>query len=141
MVHDMRRFFIPFVVLAAAAGCGGGSGGSPPAAVVTGPAPTASPTSPPAGALSVSKSAVAFTAQGQSATVDVGEPGYAGTVAPESAACASVASVTPASVQPAPATYTITAQGAGACTLAFVDGFGQRASVAVGVTLTQGVLK
>jgi len=45
------------------------------------------------------------------------------------------------SQQPSPATYTITAQGAGSCTLAFVDLFGQRAPVAVGVTLTQGVLK
>ncbi|MEA2721056.1 MAG: hypothetical protein QOJ39_2920, partial [Candidatus Eremiobacteraeota bacterium] len=37
-----------------------------------------------------------------------------------------------------PATFTITARGSGACTIAFADAFGQRATVAVGVTITQG---
>jgi hypothetical protein len=84
---------------------------------------------------------VAFTAQGQSATVDVSEPGYSGAIGFDATACAAVVSVAPAAQQPAPATFTITAQSAGACTLAFVDGFGQRATVAVGVTLTQGSIK
>ena len=140
MVHDMQRFFIFFMVLASASGCGGGGGG-PSASFAIAPSPTASPTTPPAGLLTASRSAVAFTAQGQSSTVDVSEPGYSGNIGFDAGACAAVASVAPASQQPAPATYTITAQGAGSCTLAFVDRFGQRTPVAVGVTITQGALK
>jgi hypothetical protein len=140
MVHDMQRFFITFAVLASAAGCGGG-GGAPGASFVAPPAATASPTPPPSGALSVSQNALAFTAAGQSAAVDVSEPGYSGALGYDGGSCAAVASVSPGTLQPAPATFTITARGAGACTLAFVDGFGQRASVAIGVTLTQGTLK
>ena len=140
MVHDMRRFFFIIAILASAGGCGGGSSG-PSAPSVVAPVPTPSPTAPPAGTLSVSKSGVAFTAQGQSATVDVAEAGYTGNVGYDTSSCAAIVSVTPASQQPLPATYTITANGAGSCSLAFVDGFGQRASVAVGVTLTQGVVK
>lgn len=139
MVH-MRRSFIFFAVLAFAGGCGGGGGG-PSAPVVTASPPTAAPTASPAGALSVSRSSVAFTAQGQSATVDVSETGYSGTIGFDSGTCAAIAVVTPGAQQPAPATFTVTAQGAGACTLAFVDRFGQRASVTVGVTLTQGSIK
>jgi hypothetical protein len=140
MAHDMRRFFILFAVLASAGGCGGGGGG-PSAPLAAAPAPTASPTTRPAGPLSVSKSTLAFSAQGQSATVDVGESGYAGTIGFDAGPCTAIASVTPAFQQSVPATYTITAQGAGSCTVAFVDRFGQRAPVAVGVTLTQGSLK
>jgi hypothetical protein len=140
MVHDMQRFFIFIAVLASAGGCGGGGGG-PSATFAPAPAPTASPTQPPPGAPTASQSAVAFTAQGQSATVAVSETGYAGNIGFDPTACAAIASVTPASQQPAPATYTITAQGAGSCTLAFVDSFGQRATVTVGVTLTQGALE
>jgi hypothetical protein len=140
MVHDMRRFVIVFAVFTFAGGCGGGGGG-PSTPFTTVPAPTASPTAPPAGPLSASQSSVAFTAQGQSTTVDIGESGYAGNIGFDAGSCAAIASVTPASQQPAPATYTITAQGAGSCTLAFVDRFGQRAPVTVGVTLTQGTVK
>ena len=105
------------------------------------PCVSVTPTSPPAGPLSASRSTLAFTAQGQSATVNVAESGYTGNIGFDTGACAAIASVTPASQQPAPATYTITAQGAGSCTLAFVDRFGQRAPVVIGVTLTQGTLK
>ena len=140
MVHDMQRFFIFTAVLAFAGGCGGGGGG-PSSTPVAAPAPTASPTAPPAGPLSVSQSTVAFTVQGQSTTVDVAEPGYSGTIGFDSGTCTAIAAVTPASLQTAPATFTITAQGAGACALAFIDRFGQRAAVAIGVTLTQGSLK
>ena len=140
MVHDMRHFFIIMAGLAFAGGCGGGGGG-PSAPVVAAPSPAPTPTAPPAGALSVSQSSVAFTAQGQSATVDVSETGYSGTIGFDNAACAAVVSVTPGALQQSPATFTITAQSAGACTLAFVDRFGQRAPVAVGVTLTQGSIK
>ena len=139
MVH-MRRFIFFFAFLAFGAGCGGGGGGPTSAPLVTAQ-PTASPTPPPAGPLSASRSSVAFTAQGQSATVDIAEQGYAGNIGFDAGSCAAIASVTPASQQTAPATYTITAQGAGSCTLAFVDRFGQRAPVTVGVTLTQGVVK
>ena len=141
MVHDMQRYFIFIAVLATAGGCGGGGGGSPSAPLVAAPAPTPSPTSPPAGALSVSKSSVAFTARGQSATVDVTEAGYSDAIGVDGGTCAPVASITPATLQSSPGTFTITAQGAGACTLAFVDRFGQRAPVAVGVTITQGAVK
>ena len=140
MVHDMRRFFIVIAILAAAGGCGGGGGG-PSAQFAIAPAPTPSPTAPPAGSLNVSKSGVAFTARGQSTTIDISEAGSAGNVGYDNGSCAAIVSVTPASQQPLPATYTITANGAGSCTLLFVDGFGQRASVAVGVTLTQAVVK
>ena len=140
MVHDMRRFFIFCAALASAGGCGGGGGG-PSSPFTAAPAPTPSPTAPPAGALNASQSSVAFTAQGQSTTVDVNEAGYSGNVGYDTGSCATIVSVTPASQQPLPATYTITANGAGSCTLVFVDRFGQRASVAVGVTLTQGVVK
>ncbi len=138
MVHDMRHFFILMAGLALAGGCGGS--GSPTAPVAVPPPPTPAPTAPPAGPLSVSRNAFAFTAQGQSATVDVSEPGYSGTIGFDGA-CAAIAAVTPAVLQTAPATFTITAQSAGSCTLAFVDRFGQRAPVAVGVTLTQGTIK
>ena len=140
MVHDMQRFFIVIAVLAFAGGCGGGGGG-PAAPFAVAPVPTPSPTASPAGSLNASMSGVAFTAPGQSATVDVSETGYLGNVGYDAGGCAAIVSVTPASQQPLPATYTITANGAGACTLAFVDRFGQRAFVAVGVTLTQGVVK
>jgi hypothetical protein len=141
MVHDMQRYFISIAVLAIAGGCGGGGGGSPSAPLVAAPAPTSSPTSPPAGALTVSKSSVAFTARGQSTTVDVTEAGYRDAIGFDGGTCAPIASITPAALQSSPATFTITAQAAGACTLAFVDRFGQRAPVAVGVTITQGAVK
>ncbi|MEA2785613.1 MAG: hypothetical protein QOF71_1717 [Candidatus Eremiobacteraeota bacterium] len=140
MVHDMRRFFIVIAVLASVSGCGGGGGG-PSAPFAIAPVPTPSPTASPAGTLNVSKSGVAFTARGQSTTVDVSEAGYTGNVGYDTSSCGPIVSVTPASQQSLPATYTITANGAGSCSLAFVDGFGQRASVAIGVTLTQGVVK
>ncbi|HWT06275.1 MAG TPA: hypothetical protein VN224_11000 [Xanthomonadales bacterium] len=136
----MRRFFIFIAVLASAGGCGGGGGG-PSAAFVATPVPTASPTVAPAGPLSASQSTVAFTAQGQSATVEIGESGYSGDIGVDAGTCSAIVGVTPASQQPAPATYTITAQGAGSCTVVFADRFGQRAAVVAGVTLTQGSLK
>ena len=139
MLPDMRSFFIIFAVLATA-GCGGG-GGAPSASIPAAPSPSPSPTAPPAGALSVSQSTAAFTAQGQSATVIVSEPGYTGTIDLDIGTCAPVATVTPAAQQSAPASYTLTAQGAGACTITFADRFGQHAAVAVGVTLTQGSIK
>ena len=140
MVHDMRRFFLIVTVLAFAGGCGGG--GSGPAAPTSAvPAATAAPTAPPAGSLNASRSTVSFTAQGQSATIDVTEAGYTGSIGFDAGSCAAIASISPNFQQALPARYTITAQGPGSCTLAFIDSFGQRASVAVGVTLTQGTLK
>jgi hypothetical protein len=141
MVHDMRHIFLTCAVLASASGCGGGGGSPSSPAVAATPAPTASPTAPPAGALTVSTSSLAFTAPGQSATVGVTEAGYSGAIGFDGSACAAVASVSPATPQPAPATFTVTALAAGSCTLGFVDGFAQRASVAVGVTVTQGSIK
>ena len=141
MVHDMRRFFIFTTVLAFAGGCGGGGSGPTTAPFSAAPAPTATPTAPPGGSLNASRGAVTFTAQGQSVTVVVSETGYTGTIGFDAGSCAAIAGVTPNAQQSLPATYTITARGAGSCTLAFVDNFGQRAPVVVGVTLTQGTVK
>jgi ABC-type transport system substrate-binding protein len=142
----MRRRSIIGGIIAlavAGAGCGGGGGGSPAptfAASAT-PTPAPTPTALPGGPLTLSQSALAFTAAGQTATVTVNEPAYAGTVAPDASGCTAVAGVTPASAAAVPAMFTITAQGAGSCSLAFLDGRGQRATVTIGVTITQGALK
>lgn len=141
MVHDMRRFFMIFAVLTSACGCGGGGGGGAPAPFVAPPSPAPTTTPPPGGPLTVSQSTLAFTAQGQTAAVNANEPAYSGTIAADGIACAAIASVTPGSVPNVPATFTVTAQGAGTCTLGFTDRFGQRAQVAVGVTITHETLQ
>ena len=82
----------------------------------------------------------ALTLAGQTATVSITESGYAGTVTADASACSNVASVAPSSAS-APATFTITASGSGTCTLSFTDAYGQRATVAVGVTITQGTVR
>jgi hypothetical protein len=143
-----RRFFITFgltfAACALACGCGGGGGGgagSPaPAFVAPTPSPTPSPSPAPGGAVTLSQSTAAFTLAGASAHVTASETGYAGTIVPDASACAGIASVAPASAS-APAAFTITAQGSGACAIAFGDSFGQRATFAVGVTITQGVIR
>jgi hypothetical protein len=142
-----RRFFTTLAsafaacAFAVAGGCGGGGGGGSPApAFVTPPSPTPSPTAPPNGPLTLSQSSVAFTLAGAATTVAVSEAGYTGAVFPDASVCGNVASVTPSSAN-APATFTITALGAGACALAFSDRFGQHAVVAVGVTITQGSIR
>lgn len=142
-VRLARRFFITFGLTLAgcalACGCGGGgSGGSPaPAFVAPAPTPTPSPTPPPGGPVALSQSSATFTLAGTSASVTASEAGYAGAIVPDAGACAGIASVTPSSAS-APAAFTVTAQGSGACTIAFVDSFGQRATLSVGVTITQG---
>jgi hypothetical protein len=145
MVYEMRRLSIIGSVLAlacASGGCGGGGGGGSPSTAFVAPAtPTPSPTPAPGGPLTLSQSAVAFTAAGQTATVTANEPAYAGAVAPDASGCTAVAGVTPALATAVPATFTITAQSAGSCSLPFYDTYGQRASLAVGVTITQGNLK
>ena len=141
MVHEMRRLSVIGSVLAlacASAGCGGGGGGGSPPSAVAAPA---TPTPSLGGPLTLSQSAVAFTAAGQTATVTANEPAYAGAVAPDASGCTAVASVTPALAAAVPATFTITAQSAGSCSLPFYDSYGQRASLAVGVTITQGTLQ
>lgn len=140
-----RRFFTTLTLtltacaIAFACGCGGGGGGggSSAAAFIAPPTATPSPTPPPGGPLTLSQSTAAFTLAGTTATVTASEAGYAGTVVPDASACTGIATVAPAAAN-APATFTITAQGSGACALGFADAFGQRASVAVGVTITQG---
>jgi hypothetical protein len=87
--------------------------------------------------LTLSRASASFTLAGTSATVTASEAGYGGAVVPDASACANVATVTPASAN-APADFTITARGGGACTLGFTDAFGQRATLTVGVTITQG---
>lgn len=138
-----RRFFATSTALAAcvlACGCGGGGGGAAPAFVAPAPTPTPSPTPPPGGPLAPSASSAAFSLAGQSATVTVTEPGYTGSVVADGTACTHVATVAPAAAN-APATFTITAIGSGACALAFADVFGQRTTVQVGVTVTQGSIQ
>ena len=141
MVYDMRRFLIIGGVLALACASGGCGGGSPSSTFVAPATPTPSPTPSPGGPLTLSQSAVAFTAAGQTATVTANEPAYAGSVAPDASGCTAVASVTPALAAAVPASFTITAQSAGSCSLPFYDGYGQRASLTVGVTITQGTLR
>jgi hypothetical protein len=125
----------------AALGCacsGGGGGAQPPALVAPTPSPT--PSAPPAGALTPSQSNAAFTSPGQQLSVTLTEPAYGDTVFADAGGCAGIATVAPLSA-PAPATFTVTAQTAGACSLSFSDRFGQRAAVAIGVTVTQGTIK
>ena len=140
----VRRFFIScaatFAVCALACGCGGGGGASPAAFVAPPPTPSPSPSPPPAGPLAPSQSSAAFSLAGQSVSVTVNETGYTGGVSADTSACANVASVAPAAAN-APATFTVTALGSGSCTLAFTDIYGQRATVQVGVTVTQGTIK
>jgi hypothetical protein len=140
---DMQRLLIIGSVLALTCGCGGGGGGSGAPAFGSGTTPVATPSPSPApgGPLTLSSTSVAFSAAGQTATVTASEPAYAGPIAPDASGCAAVAGLTPGSVTAAPATFTVTAQGSGACSIAFTDGFGQRAVLAVGVTLTQGSIK
>jgi hypothetical protein len=137
----MRRFFVMLAIPALGYGCGGGGGGAQtPAFVGPAPTPSPSPSPPPSGALTPSQSSAALTLAGQQVSVTLAEPSYADTVVADASGCGGVATVAPSSA-PAPATFTITAQGSGACTLAFTDRFGQRATVAVGVTVTQGSIK
>jgi hypothetical protein len=140
----VRRFFTSctaaFAAAALACGCGGGGGSPQPAFVAPSPTPSPSPTPPPGGPLAASQSAATFSLAGQSTPVTVNEAGYIGSVAADASACANVASVTPPSAT-APATFSITALGSGSCAIGFTDIFGQRATVQVGVTVTQGTIK
>jgi hypothetical protein len=115
------------------AGCGGGGSSAAPLHAVI-----ATPTAPPAGPLGSAPAALAFDAAAETATVKIAETGYTGSVA--ASGCGGVAGVTPSSAV-APATFSVKAQSAGSCTLAFTDAYGQTASVAVGVTLTGGTLR
>ena len=139
-----RRFFISFALTfagcALACGCGGGGGGSPSASFVAPPSATPSPTAPPSGPVTLSASAANLSLAGQTATVVAGESGYAGPISADASACANVASVAPPAGS-APATFTVTALGAGSCEVTFADAFGQRTALTVGVTVTQGSIR
>ena len=113
---------------------------APPAFVAATPAPTPSPTPAPGGPLTLSRTSATFQLAGATATVTASETGYDGAVAADASGCANVATVTPGSAG-APADFTITAQGSGTCTIAFSDRYGQRASMTVGVTITQGTIQ
>jgi len=141
----VRRFFVTFVHTfagcALVCGCGGGGGGgSPSQFAAPPPSPTPSPTAPPSGALILSQSSAAFQLAGDTATVTASEPGYSAAVVADASGCANVATVSPSAAS-APASFTVTARGSGACTIAFTDSFGQRATLSVGVTVTQGSIK
>jgi hypothetical protein len=139
-----RRFFISFALTfagcAAACGCGGGGGSPAPAFAAPTPSPAPSATPAPAGTVTLSAPSASFSLAGASTSVVAGESGYAGQILADASACANVATVSPLAGA-APATFTITAQGAGSCTVTFTDAFGQRAALAVGVTLTQGTIR
>ena len=105
------------------------------------PVPTATPTAPPAGAITLSQAALAFAAPGQSATVTASEAGYSGPITAGAGTCGTTISVTPATAASAPAQFTVTAQGSGSCTVTFTDRFGQTATLPVGVTVTQGTIQ
>lgn len=136
--------------------CGGGGGGSPapapPAVVPTAaptpvptpsptPVPTPSPTPAPA-ALTVAPATLSFVGTGatNAQPVTVAEPGYTGTIAASSATCASgsttVAAISPGVSTGPSATFTVTPENAGACTVRFSDTNGQSATLSVGVTIT-----
>lgn len=123
-------------------GCSGG-GTAPPRSsfAVATPAPTASPTAPPSGSLSLSQSAISFTAPGQSAMVTASETNYTGPISVNAGTCGTVVNVTPSSVASAPGHFTVGAQSSGSCTVTFTDQFGQTATLSVGVTVTQGTIQ
>ncbi len=115
---------------ALATGCGGGSAASPAV-----PPPTTAPVSP----LVLTPSTLAFLASGANAaqTFGVAETGYAGTFT-ETDTCGATATVSAQSPSGPAATYTVTPLAAGACAITVRDANGQKATVAVGVTITQG---
>jgi len=136
------RFFFACAILPWLCGCGGG-GGSPTSSsfVAATPAPTATPTAPPAGEIALSQAALAFAAPGQSATVTAREAGYSGPITAGAGSCGTAIGVSPTSAVSAPAQFTITAQGSGSCMVTFSDRFGQTATLQVGVTVTQGTIQ
>ncbi len=94
----------------------------------TGPTPAPSPTPTPAGPLTVAPTSLAFSFIGQTQTVAVSDPNYTG--AYTIAGCAGIATagtVTNGS-------FTVTATGAGSCTLTVSDTSSNQATIAVGVS-------
>ena len=81
---------------------------------------------------SASPPSLAFTATAQSGNVTVGEPNYSGTFTASSSntACASVSPTSGAT------NFTITANGAGTCTISFTDGNNNTGTTIVQVTTT-----
>lgn len=136
----LRRFFIMCSMLPVLSACGGGGTSPAPSSFVVA-TPTPAPTAPPAGSVSLSQTAVAFSAPGQTATVTASEPGYSGPIAAGAGACGVVAVVSPAFATSSPAHFTITSQGSGSCAVTFTDSFGQTATLTVGVTITQGTIQ
>ncbi len=137
----LRILIIACAVLPSLGGCGGGGSAPPRVPLETAtPVPTTSPTSPPAGALTLSQSAASFDAPGESATVMASETAYSGPIGVDAGSCGTVVSVTPSTAS-APARFTVSALASGSCTLIFTDQFGQTATLSVGVTVTQGKIQ
>ena len=137
-----RRFFLACAMLPWLCGCGGGGGSPAPSFAATAtPVPTSTPTMPPAGAIMLSQASLTFTGPGQSAAITASESGYSGPIAVNAGTCGTAVTVTPASAATAPAQFTVTAQGSGSCAVSFTDRFGQTATLAVGVTVTQGTIQ
>jgi hypothetical protein len=144
MLDHLHRYLFVAIALLALCACGGGSSSpatySLPAGTAT-PTPTPSPTASPAGGVALSQSSVAFDDTGQSALITAGEPAYSGPISVNAKNCSAVVAVTPSSATTSPATFTVTAQAAGACILTFTDQFGQSASLSIGVTVTKGTIQ
>lgn len=148
MISRVHASLSALVLLCALGACGGGGGAGPPAfASAPLATPSASPT--PAGIVAVAPASFpSFTGANQTGTFTVTEPQYAGqfgaladpaTCAPNGA---TVATVSPATAPAPNATFTITTGGtAGVCTIVVTDGFGQKQSVTVTVSITQGTLR
>jgi hypothetical protein len=132
---DMRSLHIlvsSVALCALATACGGGSTASAPL-----PATTPPPTTP--GALVLTPTTLNFLASGASSaqTFSADETGYTGAFT-ETDTCNALATVsTPSSSGPA-ATYTVVPLGAGTCTITIRDSNGQKHTIAVSLTLTQG---
>ena len=99
------------------------------------PSPTPSPAPAPIGGSAVS---VSLTAVGNSAQFTVTENSYTGPLTASSSNCAGIATFSPASGSGPSATFTVTAVGAGVCTIVVTDNHGGSVGVNVTVTTTTG---
>ncbi len=104
----------------------------------TGATATPTPASTPLGAITVNPTSLAFIGTGAALALPfiASETGYTG-VYTESDTCSGIATVTAG----AAGHYTITPSGAGTCSVTIADTFAQKASVAVSVTVTGGVIQ
>ncbi len=136
----MRSALAGAVIMAAAifTGCTEGSSTSPAVNnVIVIPTPTPTPVPAPIGGSAVS---ISLTVAGSNQQFTVTENNYAGPLnaANGSPSCAGIATFAPASGTGPSATFTVTAVGAGVCTIVVTDNHGGSVGVNVTVTTTTG---